>query len=119
VKRNLSLILTGALLFLLMGVTEAGTWRSSSGNMFHFYSNGNMEAYINGAQRSGRWWWTSSPYQFQYNHSGYNVTVSIKGQGAVCHRPGFNATYWTQMATRGAKTDKPDDRSWFMEQLDP
>ncbi|MCA9778535.1 MAG: hypothetical protein KC800_17525 [Candidatus Eremiobacteraeota bacterium] len=119
-KRKLSLVLTGVLLFLAVGVSEAGTWRSNSGNMFHFYPNGAMEAYIDGAQRNGRWWWVSSPYRFQYNHSGYNVTVDIKGQGAVCYRPGFSATYWTQMATRGAAEEKPvDDRSWFMPQIDP
>ena len=119
-KRKLSLILTGVLLFCTLGTTEAGTWRSTSGNMFHFYSNGQMEAYIDGQPHNGRWWWTSSPYQFQYNHSGYNVTVSIKGQGAVCHRPGFNASYWTQMRTRGAATgDSDGGGGWFMEQLAP
>ena len=46
---------------------QAGTWRSTTGNMFHFYPGGALEAYVQGRSYNGNWWWTRSPYQFQYN----------------------------------------------------
>lgn len=116
-KNKLSLLLASFLLVLTLQPASAGTWRSTSGNMFHFYPGGSMEAYIQGSAYSGRWWWTNSPYQFQYNFGWRTVTVNIKGQGAVALEPGFNPNYWTQVATRGEK--KTDEESWFMAQVDP
>jgi hypothetical protein len=118
-KTKFSLILAALLLFVALAPAQAGTWRSTSGNMFHFYPGGSMEAYVSGNAYSGRWWWTNNPYQFQYNFGWNTITVNIKGQGAVALEPGRNPNYWTQMATRGGKTDKPDTESWFMEQVDP
>lgn len=120
-KRRLILTLAGILLLLSLAPTLAGTWRSTTGNMFHFYPGGQVEAYVQGNQYNGNWWWTNAPYQFQYRIYGFNgtATVNIKGQGAVCFFPGQNPQYWTQLGSRGAKTDKPDNTSWFMTQIDP
>lgn len=117
-KVRLSVILATLCLFLAVQA-QAGTWRSSSGRMFHFYPGGAMEAYDQGQAFAGRWWWTQQPYQFQYSYSGATLTVNIKGQGAICSQAGFPPTYWTQIASRGGKMDKPDTTSWFMEQIDP
>jgi hypothetical protein len=107
------------LLFTILPA-QAGTWRSTTGNMFHFYGGGAMEAYIQGNAISGRWWWTNNPYQFQYCLNGYGTyTVNIKGQGAVCFQPGHNPSYWSQLGSRGEESDKPDTTSWFLEQPGP
>ena len=116
-KNKLCLILATFMLALTLSPANAGTWRSTSGNMFHFYPGGAMEAYIQGNSFDGRWWWTNSPYQFQYSVRGSMVTVNIKGQGAVALEPGYNPNYWTQVGTRGEK--KEDTESWFMAQIDP
>jgi hypothetical protein len=120
-KTKLSLLFVALLLLLAIAPAQAGTWRSTSGNMFHFYPGGSMECYIGGNVYSGSWWWTNNPYQFQYSVGGWNgcATVNIKGQGAVCFVSGQNPQYWTQLGSRGQKTDKPDTTSWFMEQVDP
>ena len=100
---------------------QAGTWRSTTGNMFHFYPGGAMEAYVQGRSYNGNWWWTRSPYQFQYNIYGFGgtCTVNIKGQGAIASYPGQAPSYWSQLGSRGRKTDKPDTTSWFMTTIDP
>ncbi len=80
-----------------------------------------MECYVQGNTFQGNWWWTNSPYQFQYSiggHRGY-ATVNIKGQGAICYVSGQNPQYWTQLGSRGAKSEKPDTTSWFMAGVDP
>ena len=118
-KRKFCLMLAAMLLFVALAPAQAGTWRSTSGNMFHFYPGGSMTAYIQGNQYNGRWWWTRSPYQFQYNFGTQTITVNIKGQGAVALQPGYNPQYWTQVARRGAEDQKPDTESWFMTQIDP
>lgn len=120
-KRKLTAVLATLLLIAALAPAQAGTWRSTSGNMFHFYPGGSMEAYVSGRSYTGTWWWTRSPYQFQYNVHGFNgyCTVNIKGQGAVTSYPGQNPQYWTQLGSRGGKTDKPDNRSWFMTTIDP
>lgn len=117
-KTRLSMILA-ALVLLLAVQAQAGTWRSTSGNMFHFYPGGAMEAYIGGYSYSGSWWWTQSPYQFQYSMGRSTQTVNIKGQGAVALQPGYPPQYWTQIASRGGKMNKADTTSWFMAQIDP
>ena len=118
-KRKLSILFAALMILAVMLPTNAGTWRSSSGNMFHFYPGGSLQAYTQDGNFSGCWWWTSSPYQFQYSVRGVTHTVNIKGQGAVCQAPGMNPTYWQQIASRGGDTDKPDTTSWFVEQIDP
>lgn len=118
-KTKITLALAALLLLLALCPAQAGTWRSTSGNMFHFYPGGGMTAYIQGNAYNGRWWWTNSPWQFQYNFGYKTITVNVKGQGAVALEPGRNPNYWTQIASRGAKDQKPDTESWFMEQLDP
>lgn len=117
-KRKISLIVVAMLLFVALAPAQAGTWRSTSGNMFHFYPGGAMTAYVQGNAYNGRWWWTNSPWEFQYNFGWKTATVQIKGQGAVALAPGENPQYWTQMASRGADK-KSDTTSWFMEQVDP
>lgn len=87
--------------------------------MFHFYPGGAMEAYVQGNAYNGRWWWTRSPYQFQYNFGYKTITVNVKGQGAVAQEPGRHPSYWTQVARRGAAETRTDSESWFMEQVDP
>lgn len=120
-RRKFRLALAALLVFVALAPAQAGTWRSTTGNMFHFYGGGAMEAYVQGNSYTGRWWWTNNPYQFQYAINGWNgcATVNIKGQGAVAFFPGQNPSYWTQLGSRGGKTDKPDTSSWFMEQVDP
>lgn len=120
-RRRLAGVLTLLLLAATLLPAQAGTWRSTSGNMFHFYPGGVMEAYIQGTSYSGSWWWTNSPYQFSYAINGWNgyAVVDIKGQGAVCRVPGQNPQYWTQLGSRGGDTDKPDSRSWFKETVAP
>lgn len=117
-KNKLALLCT---LFLLVALApaQAGTWRSTSGNMYHFYPGGGMTAYIQGTAYNGRWWWTNNPYEFQWNAGRDTLTVQIKGQGAVCLQRGYNPTYWTQIAARGSEDEKPDTNSWFMEQVAP
>jgi hypothetical protein len=118
-RTKITLLLAALLLLVALAPAQAGTWRSTSGNMFHFYGGGSMVGYIRGNAYNGRWWWTNNPYQFQYTLGRTTVTVNIKGQGAVALEPGFNPNYWTQMASRGGETDKPDTESWFMEQTNP
>lgn len=120
-KARFSAVLVMLLLLAVLVPAQAGTWRSTSGNMFHFYPGGAMEAYVNGYSYRGSWWWTRSPYQFQYSINGFNGygTVDIKGNGAVANVPGQHPQYWTQLGSRGGKTDKPDNRSWFMAQKAP
>lgn len=116
-RRATMRLLTGLMVLACLALpASAGTWRSTSGNMFHFYSGGYMEAYVQGNQYTGSWWWTNSPYQFQYNVNGWSgyATVNIKGNGAVCYTSGQNPQYWTQLGSRGEDSDKPDEKSWFM-----
>ncbi|HIB67364.1 MAG TPA: hypothetical protein EYO33_20230 [Phycisphaerales bacterium] len=114
-KRKLFAVITTLLLLAVLAPANASTWRSTSGNIFHFYSNGTIEGYINGQVFSGRWWWSSRPYQFQFPWYGRTATVNIKGNGGICYVPGYQPTYWTMLGSRGAKDDKPDNVSWFME----
>jgi hypothetical protein len=108
-------------LFLAISLspTQASTWRSTTGNMFHFYPGGQMEAYVNGQAFNGRWWWTNNPYQFQFPWYGSTATVNIKGSGAVCVVAGGGNSYWTQLGSRGEKEQLVDTTSWFMEQNEP
>lgn len=110
-------------LLLLMTITaaQASTWRSTSGNMFHFYPGGGLEAYVQGNAYYGRWWWTQNPYQFQYTVNGFNAvaTVNIRGSGAVCSVYGQNPQFWNMVGSRGEKSEKPDNESWFMETVAP
>ena len=122
--RKMSLrILVGLVVLACLALpASAGTWRSTTGNMFHFYPGGFMEAYIGGSSYTGSWWWSNNPYQFQYNINGWSgyATVNIKGQGAVCLVPGQNPSYWSQLGSRGGETDeKPDEKSWFMSTVAP
>jgi hypothetical protein len=119
VKQKISLIVAAIVLMVALTPAQAGTWRSTSGNMFHFYPGGGMTAYVQGNAYNGRWWWTSKPWQFQYNFGWKTCTVQIKGQGAVALAHGENPQYWTQMASRGNQEEKPDTTSWFMEQEAP
>jgi hypothetical protein len=121
-RRATTKFLMGLLVLACLALpASAGTWRSTSGNMFHFYGGGYMEAYVSGSSYSGSWWWTNNPYQFQYSVNGWSGygTVDIKGQGAVCYVPGQSAQYWTQLGSRGGETDKPDETSWFLETVAP
>lgn len=118
-KKKILMFMAALIVLAVLQPAQAGTWRSSTGNMFHFYPGGGMQAYVQGSSYNGSWWWTRSPYQFQYNVRGRTHTVNIKGQGAVCSAAGAHPSYWQQIASRGGETDKPDTTSWFMEQLDP
>ena len=46
-KARFSAVLVMLLLLAVLVPAQAGTWRSTSGNMFHFYPGGAMEAYVN------------------------------------------------------------------------
>lgn len=119
---SLRIVVGLVLLACLALPASAGTWRSTTGNMFHFYPGGYMEAYVGGNSYTGSWWWSNSPSQFQYNINGWSgyATVNIKGQGAVCYTAGQNPSYWTQLGSRGGETDeKPDEKSWFMSTVAP
>jgi hypothetical protein len=120
--RKFALTALATLLLLATLVpAQAGTWRSTTGNMFHFYPGGSMNAYIQGGSYGGSWWWTNNPYQFQYSIHGLNGygTVNIQGQGAICSVPGQHPQYWTQIASRGEEDNKPDVNSWFMTTVSP
>ena len=118
-RNRLCLGLVALLLGFCLSPIQASTWRSTTGNMFHFYPGGQMEAYVNGQQFSGRWWWTNNPYQFQFPWYGSVATVNIKGQGAICTVAGGGNSYWTMLGSRGAEDQRTDETSWFMEQNEP
>jgi hypothetical protein len=115
--------IASALVFLLLALSlssaQASTWRSTTGNMFHFYPGGQMEAYVNGQQFSGQWWWTNNPYQFQFPWYGSTATVNLKGSGAICTVAGGGNSYWTQLGSRGGDEKRTDETSWFMEMNEP
>ena len=118
-RKKLCGALVALLILIALAPAQAGTWRSTTGNMFHFYPGGAMEAYIQGNVYNGRWWWTRNPYQFQYNFGYKTITVNVKGQGAIALEPGRNPSYWSMIARRGSEEKRPDTTSWFMEQVDP
>ena len=108
----------GILVFLLLGLlvapAMASTWRSSTGNVFRFYAGGTIEAHVQGQVYHGRWWWTRNPTQFQFPWRGSTATVNITGNGASCYVPGYGASYWTLMSSRGEKDNRKDETSWFV-----
>lgn len=118
-RNRITLALAALLIFIALAPAQASTWRSTTGNMFHFYPGGQMEAYVNGQAFSGRWWWTNNPYQFQFPWYGSTATVNIKGNGAICTVARGGNSYWTMLGSRGAGDNRSDNTSWFMEGSEP
>ncbi len=88
------------LVFCLSLAASASTWRSTSGNIFTFYPDGSMTAYLNGGQYSGYWWWISTNWKFGYQVNGFgNTYVTMDGTGAIA--------------------EPADAKSWLMPQAAP
>ena len=115
-KKRSSIILL--LLLLLASAANASAWRSSTGNIFRFQSNGTYTVLMtNGGTVSGRWWWVRPGVKFEYQEYGYTGTsfVYINGnQATVCDYYDRPSSYWTFLSARGASEDNEiDETSWF------
>ncbi len=122
--RNSRRLIPVLLLVLLLGALPAyaGAWRSSTGNIFRFQSNGNCSFLgTNGQVLNGRWWWynqSAGVFQYQFfggagvyqvqMHNNYNATVY----------GGSGVTYWSRLAGRGGEDEDNKDHGaesgWFM-----
>ena len=104
------------ILFVLAAPTFASTWRSTSGNIFHFESNGTVIlSQVGGRQLTGRWWWSQRGVEFCYDVGYGRSVVTLQGGGAICRVYGAQPEYWTQLSRRGENEApaKAGEHSWF------
>lgn len=119
-KRHIVMPALVALALLAAAIpAQASAWRSSTGNIFRFQPNGYYTVlYANGGSLSGSWWWVCNGSEFAYQPGGKNYTrhVYIHGNSATnTDYYGGNATYWTWLGNRGAKSEAPPIKGWFMD----
>lgn len=93
---------------------HAGAWRSSTGNIFRFQSNGNVSyVAVNGGSANGRWWWYNrSAGQFQYQMYNGDGTYTVQMQGnnqGVVYWPRGQVSYWVRLGGRGAADEDAKD----------
>lgn len=115
---RIQVILLALVVLLAALPAQAHVWRSSTGNIFRFQSNGTYTILqTNGGSYTGRWWWVQPGYKAEYMYGSTRYLVYIQGTSArVYMNDRGNPSYWTYLGSRGASDkDETAAEAWFMD----